>query len=68
MARYYDSANTFQENFNEPGVVTVIYCKPCGDMVTDAVCVLRREILTARTGFSCKGCIVNIALSRQSCC
>jgi hypothetical protein len=67
MARYYDILNSFEENFSEPGVTTIIYCRPCGDMVTDAVCVLRREILTHRNGFSCKGCIMNIALLRQSC-
>lgn len=67
MAQYYDAANTFVEKFNEPGVTTIIYCKLHRDMVTDRICVLRRQVPASRNGFSCKGCIMNIALDRRSC-
>lgn len=67
MAQYYDAANTYVETFNEPGVTTVVYCKLFGDMITDMVCILRRRILTSKNGFSCRGCIMNIALDGRSC-
>ena len=67
MARYYDPANTFVETFNEPGVTTVVYCKLFRDIVTDTVCILRSKYVTCRSEFSCKGCIMNIALDRRLC-
>ncbi len=66
MARYYDAANSFVETFNEPGVTTVIYCKLFRDIVTDTVCILRSKAVGTMSGeFSCKGCIMNIALDRR---
>lgn len=67
MARYYDAANTFVETFNEPGVTTIVYCKLFRDMVTDTTCIHRSKMLRSRSGFSCKGCIMNIALNRRLC-
>lgn len=67
MARYYDVANTYEETFNEPGVTTIVYCKLFRDMVTDTICILRSKILSTRSEFSCKGCIMNIALDRRLC-
>lgn len=62
MARYY--ANNYVESFNESGVTTVVYCKLFGDMVSDTVCIARRQVLTSQKVFSCKGCIMNVALER----
>lgn len=67
MARYYDAANTFEEAFNEPGITTIVYCKLFQDMVTDTICVLRSRIEARQSRFSCKGCIMNIALDRRLC-
>jgi len=46
---------------------TMMYCKLFGDVVQDEVCGLRRRVLASRSGFSCKGCIVNITLDANPC-
>lgn len=66
MARFYDKANTPLEMFSEPDINTVVYCKLFGDVVAGRICVMRREILTSRNGFPCKGCIINIALDSRA--
>lgn len=67
MAQYYDAANRFGEILNEPGVNTFVYCKRFSDMVTDKVCVVRRQVLAAKPGCSCKSCIINIRLDQRFC-
>ncbi len=62
MARFHDDTETCSEGRKEPDAGTVVYCQMFGDMVIDAVCALRRQILTSEEGFSCTGCIMNIAL------
>ncbi len=37
-----------------------VYCKLFGDMVTERLCVLRRQELNARGGFSCEGCNMDV--------
>ncbi len=36
--------------------VPAIFCKLFTDMVTDHLCVIRRQELNSRGGFSCEGC------------
>ncbi len=67
MAKYYDAANTFVKTFNDTDVTSLVYCKLFGDVVTETVCSLRRQFLTSKRGFSCKACIMNIALGRRLC-
>ncbi len=67
MGQYYDPANTFEETFNEPDLTTVVYCKLFRDIVTDSVCVIRSKFVSCRSGYSCAGCIMNIAMDRRLC-
>jgi len=67
MARYYDRANTYEEKFNEPDVLTIVYCKLFRDMVADRVCILRSKSRPSGSEFSCKACIMSIALDRRMC-
>ncbi len=62
MARFHDDAEICSEIRKESDAGTVVYCQMFGDMVIDAVCVLRRQILTSEEDFSCTGCIMNIVL------
>lgn len=36
-------------------------------MVTDSVCILRRQIMNATVGSCCRACIMNIALEGPVC-
>ncbi len=65
MASFYHNANTYFEARNGPGGSTVVYCKQFGDMVSDDICTLRRDLLT-RKGSTCKACIMSIALVRDA--
>jgi hypothetical protein len=55
------------ESFSERDDTTVVYCKLFRDIVTDSVCVVRSKYVSCRSDFSCKGCIMNIALDRRLC-
>ena len=67
MARFYDGPETYYQKLDEPNSATVVYCKIFRDVVTDAVCVLRRQNLAMKSAFSCSGCIMNTALDQRSC-
>jgi hypothetical protein len=67
MAQYHDPANILVENFSERDDTTVVYCKLFRDIVTDSVCVVRSKYVSCSSEYSCKGCIMNIALDRRLC-
>ncbi len=76
MAKYYEGTEVFSEpgenchesqESQESDEASALYCKLFGDLVVDEVCGLRRKMLSSRQGFSCKGCVTNIALTRPTC-
>lgn len=70
MAKYHEGTAVFLEpggTYQESDEASALYCKLFGDLVVDEVCGLRRKTLSSQQGFSCKGCVTNIALARPAC-
>jgi hypothetical protein len=67
MAQYNDPASAFAETSDERDDTTVVYCKLFRDIVTDSICIVRSKYVSCRSEYSCKGCIMNIALDRRLC-